>query len=156
MAKKQPAKGQFNMKNPQKYFGGSPDKVTYRSSWEWTMMNEFDTNPDILGWSSETCSIPYFNPLANRQTVYVPDFVIVYVDRKGNKIAEMIEVKPAKEVPGYLSEGKISKKDRLSQALNECKWAAARAFCAKRKIRFRVMTEYEIYGAYDKSRKRKK
>lgn len=153
MAKKQPAKGPFTMKNPQKYFGGSPDKVTYRSSWEWTMMRYFDDHPDIIGWSSETCSIPYFNPLANRQTVYVPDFVIVYSDKNGRKYAAMIEVKPAKEVPGYPIKGKLTQKDRLAQALNEVKWQAARMFCRKRNIQFQVMTENEIYSAYGKSKK---
>lgn len=154
MARKAPASGLFVMKNPEKYFGGSPDKVTYRSSWEWTCMKTFDENPDVLGWSSETCAIPYFNPLAGRQTVYVPDFVIVYVDRTGRKRATMIEVKPAKEVPGYLTAGKISKKDQLSQALNMAKWAAARAFCAKRKLGFEVMTEYEIYATNQKKKKK--
>lgn len=153
MAKKQPAKGKFEMKNPQKYFGGSPDKVTYRSSWEWTMMRHFDEHPDILGWSSETCAIPYFNPLAGRQTVYVPDFVIVYVDRNGKKHATMIEVKPAKEVPGYPIDGKLTKKDRLAQALNKAKWDAAMLFCKKRGMGFQIMTEHEIYAAYGKNKK---
>lgn len=150
----QTAKGKFIPDNPQKYFGGSVDDITYRSSWEWTMMRYFDAHPEVIGWSSETCAIPYFNPFTKRQTVYVPDFVIVYQDKSGKKHAEMIEVKPAKEVPG-LTEGKISKRDQAAQALNYIKWQAALSFCKKRKIGFRVMTENEIYAANANKRKKK-
>jgi hypothetical protein len=149
MARKQTAKGPFVPNNPGKYFGGDPDKITYRSSWEWTMMRTFDEQPNVVGWSSETCAIPYFNPFTKKQTVYVPDFVIVYQDRQGRKIAEMIEVKPAKEVPGF-NEGKLTPRDRMAQALNQVKWAAARAFCKKRGIGFRVMTEFDIYTSMKK------
>jgi hypothetical protein len=58
----------------------------------------------------------------------------------------MIEVKPAKEVPGLITEGKIGKREQAMQALNYIKWQAALAFCKKRRIRFRVLTENEIYG----------
>lgn len=143
--KTQTIKGKFVPKNPSKYFGGSVDDITYRSSWEWSCMRFFDEHPQIIGWSSETCAIPYFNPFKKAQTVYVPDFVIVYEDKSGKKHAEMIEVKPAKEVPG-LTEGKVGKREQAMQALNYIKWQAALAFCKKRGIRFRVMTEHEIYG----------
>jgi hypothetical protein len=133
-------KGVFIPQNPQKYFGGDKEKITYRSGWEWSCMRFFDLNPMVLGWASETCSIPYHNPFTNRQTVYVPDFVIVYEDKNGKKHAEMIEVKPAKEVPG-LREGKTSKRDQAAQALNYVKWQAAVQFCTKRNIKFRVLTE---------------
>lgn len=146
MGRKQTWSGSYVPQNPQKYFGGSPDKITYRSSWEWSCMREFDLNPNVLGWSSETCDIPYFNPFLNRQTVYVPDFVIVYMNKQGKKIAEMIEVKPAKEVY-FLKEGQASKskKDKAAQALNMVKWQAAVKFCAKRGIKFRVMTENDLF-----------
>ena len=145
MAKYKPHKSKFEPQNPQKYFGGDPDKITCRSSWELTMCMYFDRSPAVLGWSSETCAIPYRNPLTGRHTVYIPDFVVVYQDRNGKKHAEMIEVKPAKEVPGYLAESKLSQRDRLAQALNMAKWQAARAFCSKRGMFFRVMTEHQIY-----------
>jgi hypothetical protein len=79
----QTIKGKFIPKNPQKYFGGSVDAITYRSSWEWSCMRYFDEHPQVIGWSSETCSIPYFNPFLKKQTVYVPDFVIVMKTARG-------------------------------------------------------------------------
>lgn len=147
--KSQAAKGPFFPKNPGKYFGGDVSKITYRSSWEWTCMKAFDEEPSVIGWSSETCSIPYYNPFTKKQTVYIPDFLIVYQDRNGRKVAEMIEVKPAKEVPGY-TEGKLTPRDRMAQALNQVKWAAAQAFCKKRGIKWRVMTEFDIYTTMKK------
>lgn len=157
MGRKQTWKDKFIPQNPQKYFGGSVDKITYRSSWEWTFMRYCDLNPYVLGWSSETCDIPYFNPYANRQTVYIPDFVLVYVDRSGKKIAEMIEIKPAKEVP-FLKEGQAtkSKKDKAAQALNMVKWQAATKFCLKRGIKFRVMTEHDLFGSAGPPKGKKK
>lgn len=147
MAKKyNTIKGKYNLINPSKYFGGDPNKIIYRSSWEFTCMQTFDKNPAIIGWGSETCSIPYMNPFTGRNTVYIPDFVVVYEDSRGRKKAEMIEVKPAKEVPGLLeSNKKISRKDQMAQALNAVKWEAAMRFCRKRGLNFRVMTEFDIY-----------
>lgn len=135
-------KGEFVPKNPSKYIGTS--KITYRSSWEFTVMTYFDNHPSVLAWSSESISIPYRNPLNGRQTVYIPDFLVVY-ERGGKHHAEMIEVKPAKEVPGLLKEGKINKKTQLTQILNAAKWQAAAAFCAKRRITFRVITENDLF-----------
>lgn len=142
MAKRASHKGEFIPKNPAKYIGTS--KITYRSSWEFTVMTYFDNHPSVLAWSSESISIPYRNPLTGRQTVYVPDFLVVY-ERDGRRHAEMIEVKPAKEVPGLLTEKKVSKKTQLTQILNAAKWQAAMAFCAKRRITFRVITEDDLY-----------
>ena len=144
MAKNAAHRGQFIPKNPSKYLGKGD--ITYRSSWEYSVMTYLDNHPSVIAWQSEGLSIPYRNPLTGKQTVYVPDFLVVYQDRTGGHRAEMIEVKPAKEVPGMLNETKkLSKKDRLSQVVNAAKWQAAASFCAKRRIRFRVMTENDLF-----------
>lgn len=111
----------------------------------------FDNHPMVIAWSSESISIPYRNPLTGRQTVYVPDFLVVY-ERNGKKHAEMIEVKPAKEVPGYEQKRRLTKKDKLAQVLNAAKWQAAISFCAKRGITFRVITENDLYQFKRKKR----
>jgi len=144
MASKKPHKSQYIPKNPNKVIGTK--QITYRSSWELSVMRYFDHHPNVIAWSSESISIPYRNPLTGKQTVYVPDFLVVYEDKNGLRRAEMIEVKPAKEVPGLLNETKkLSKRDKFAQVLNAAKWQAAAAFCAKRKIRFRVLTEQELF-----------
>jgi len=146
MAKKT-AKGEFTPKNPQKYLGKYP--IIYRSSWELPMMRLFDTHPSVLGWSSETISIPYKNPLTGQWSMYVPDFLVIYVDRSGAKHCEMIEVKPLKECPQYT--GKVSKQTALVQAINAAKFQAAIAYCAKRGWKFRVANEQEMFAYKRKS-----
>ena len=86
------ARGKFSPRNPEKYQGmGDP---TYRSSWELTFMMFCDNNPAVQNWASESVKIPYRDPLTGKNTVYVPDFLIVYVDRNEMKHAELIEIKP--------------------------------------------------------------
>lgn len=137
------AKGEFPIKNPAKYMGKLP--AIYRSSWEMTLMRVFDDHPNILGWSSESISIPYQNPLTGKWSMYIPDFLVIFVDKDGNKRCEMIEVKPIKETPGF-KEGRISTKTKLVQAINQAKWAAAAAYCHKRGWYFRVATERDLFG----------
>lgn len=144
------AKDEFKPTNPQKYVGKYP--IIYRSSWERAVMAKLDVHPDVLAWASEPMNIPYQNPLTGKWTVYVPDFLVVYLDKNGQKFCEMIEVKPLDEVPGYqaISErtGKpkrLSQKDKATQAINAAKWQAALAVCAKRGWKFRVATENLLF-----------
>lgn len=135
------AQGKFNLKNPEKYIGlGTP---TYRSSWEWAVMNMCDNNPSILRWASESVKIPYRDPLTGKYTVYVPDFFVNYNDKNGKMHAELWEVKPAshaiKENVG---------KNKYNQAhyiRNMAKWEAARAWCKQQNILFRVISENELF-----------
>jgi hypothetical protein len=103
----------------------------------------FDTNPNISSWASESIKIPYKNPFTGKYTVYVPDFVVTYVDAKGNQKAEIIEVKPAKET--FLEQAK-SQRAKAAVALNTFKWAAAHAFAKHHNMSFRVMTETNIFN----------
>ena len=135
--------GDFIPKNPAKYNGTYP--IHYRSSWEQTAMHFFDSHPNIIAWSSESISIPYRNPLTGKWSMYIPDFLINYIDKSGNQHVEMIEIKPLKETPGY-SEKRVDARTKLAQAINMAKWSAAQAFCAKRGISFRVMTERDLFG----------
>ena len=90
------AKDRFVIKNPEKYVG-TRDPI-YRSSWEQTFMLFCDNNPAIQQWSSEPLRIPYRDPLTGKQTVYVPDFLIMYTDRNSKKHVELIEIKPASQM----------------------------------------------------------
>ena len=135
------AQGKFEPKNPAKYVGNKTP--TYRSGWEFTFMKFCDENPYIQQWASEAIKIPYRNPLTGKQTIYVPDFFIVYADRSGAQKAELIEVKPANQT---LKE-KLGK-SRHNQAhwiINQAKWEAARAWCKQNKITFRIVTEQDIF-----------
>jgi hypothetical protein len=134
------AQGIYKPKNPQKYVGiGS---IKYRSSWELTVCQFFDDNPNILEWASEPLRIPYFNPMKNKKTTYVPDFLVVYRDKNGDKRIELVEVKPKSQ--SLLVEG-MKPKDKAVVLVNHAKWEQAIKWCDKRGITFRVMTEQQIY-----------
>jgi hypothetical protein len=133
--------GQYKPIHPEKYVGAYP--IIFRSSWEFKVMQLFDTNPNISNWASESLKIPYQNPFTGKYTVYVPDFVVTYVDAKGNQKAEIIEVKPAKET--FLEQAK-SQRAKAAVALNTFKWAAAQAFAKHHGMTFRVMNEANIFN----------
>jgi len=137
------ANGKYTIKNPEKYVG---KKVpTYRSSWEFTFMSFCDNNPAVLNWASESVSIPYFNPVKGKQTIYVPDFLIVYIDANQRQHTELIEIKPSTETT---MESARSYRDKLMVAMNMAKWAAADNWARANNIRFRVVTEFDIFKNY--------
>lgn len=135
------AQGKFNLKNPDKYIGKRTP--TYRSSWEWAVMNMCDNNPAIAKWASEAVKIPYRCPLTGKQTIYVPDFFVNYVDRNGKQHAEVWEVKPASQA----IKERVGR-NAMNQAAyvkNMAKWEAARAWCKQNGITFRVISENDIF-----------
>ena len=138
---KQFVQGKFTPKNPAKYIGNKTP--TYRSSWEWAFMQFCDNNPAVQNWSSEAIKIPYRNPFTGKQTVYVPDFFISYVDKNGKAHAEIIEVKPLKQTS--LKEAGRSKHSRAHAVLNMAKWEAARAWAKQAGVFFRVVSENDIF-----------
>ena len=134
------ARGKYVLKNPAKYTGKKTP--TYRSSWEWAFMNFCDNNSNVLHWASESINIPYFNPFTNKQTIYVPDFFVLYQDKNGRNHAEMIEIKPSGEVMETVGKGI---RNQAMAALNAIKWDAARKWCANHGVFFRVITEADMF-----------
>jgi hypothetical protein len=108
-----------------------------------TFMIFCDNNNSVLQWASESIRIPYRNPLTGKQTVYVPDFLVVYQNKTGRQVAELIEIKPLKQTS--LQEAGRSKHSQMSAILNQAKWAAAQAWCKRAGIAFRVITENDIF-----------
>jgi len=132
---------QYIPKNPEKYIG--TNKIIARSSWETTFMTFLDNSPSIIKWASESIKIPYKDPFTGKQTVYVPDFLIQYVD-KNNKInTELIEIKPSNQ---YIMEkvGK-NKTNQMMYIKNQAKFAAAQAYCQKQGIKFRIIDETHMF-----------
>lgn len=135
------AQGRFEMKNPTKYVGKKTPLA--RSSWEFVFMRMLDEHPGVVNWASESIQIPYRDPLTGRQTIYVPDFFIVYNDKNGKKHAEVVEVKPTNHT---LREavGK-SQYNQQQYVKNMAKWEAANAWCKQQGIKFRVVSENDIF-----------
>lgn len=134
------AQGKFKIRNPTKYLGNQ--EPTYRSGWEWRFMDFCDNNPSVISWASEPVRIPYFNPVTNKNTNYIPDFLIEYIDRDGQIHREMVEIKPSKE---RVLEQARSQRDRVMWVINQAKWGAAQAWCQQRGVVFRVISEADIF-----------
>jgi hypothetical protein len=135
------ARGKFTPKNPGKYVG---NKVpTYRSSWEWSFMNFCDTNESIQKWASEAIQIPYRDPLTGRHTIYVPDFFIQYADKQGKTHVELIEIKPASQA--ILERVGKSKYNQAQFIKNQAKWAAANIWCRQQGLKFRIVSENDLF-----------
>jgi hypothetical protein len=135
------AKDYYKIKNVEKYVGNKDPM--YRSSWELTFMQFCDFNPSIQQWSSEPVKIPYRDPLTGKQTVYVPDFLIVYLDKNMKKHVEMIEIKPSNQM---LKE-RVGKNayNQAQYVKNMAKWEAASIWCKNQNIKFRVINENDIF-----------
>lgn len=135
------AQGKFQLKHPEKYIGLRTP--TYRSSWEWAVMQFCDNNPAIQKWASESIKIPYQDPLTGKYSIYVPDFFLNYVDRTGKQHAEVWEVKPLNQT----SKEKVGR-NKVNQAhyiRNMAKWEAARAWCKQQGILFRILSDSDIF-----------
>lgn len=133
--------GNYNPLNPDKYIGKMP--IVYRSSWELQMCRMADKHQNVIYWSSESIRIPYFNPVTQKHSVYVPDFFLVYEDKNGNRHAEVIEIKPKKQMT---MEKAKSRADKETVAMNMAKWQAAQAYCNRKGLKFRVVNEDGIFG----------
>lgn len=134
------AQGSYNILNPKKYVGkGQP---RYRSGWEHAFMRFCDTNEHVLQWASESINIPYRHPLTGKQTIYVPDFLVVYRTKNNTVRAEVVEIKPSGQ--SMITE-KQKPQERVVVAVNHAKWDAATKWCARQGLTFRVITEQEMF-----------
>ena len=141
------AQGSFLPKNPEKYVGrGQP---RYRSGWEHSFFIFCDQNPNVTEWASEAISIKYRHPFTGQIKTYVPDIFMRYRDQNNQLRTEIIEIKPRKQ---SMIEGKMNEHDRAVVAVNHAKWHAARAWCQRANIEFRVLTEDALFRSPGKKR----
>lgn len=133
--------GFYKVKNEQKYVGNRSPR--YRSGWELTFMRMCDNHPSVIQWASEPVRIPYRHPFTGKMSMYVPDFMMVYVNKAGKKIAEMVEIKPKKQTT---LESIKSQQDKVNYLVNRAKWLAAGEWAKRKGIRFRVLNEDSIYA----------
>jgi hypothetical protein len=147
---RRPSKGLFTPQYPEKYTGEYP--IVHRSSWELEFMRYCDNHPDVMEWASEPTKIPYPNPLNGKQSIYIPDFLVTYKGKGGQKSTKLIEIKPLHEASEAYAR---NSKDVAIRARNEAKWGAATQWSARRGIDFLVLTEAELYSnhAHRKGRK---
>jgi hypothetical protein len=135
------AQGIYTPKNPEKYVG--KHKPKYRSGWEMRFMMFLDENKHITHWASESISIPYRSPLDGKMHMYIPDFFVVYQNKYGKQLAEVVEIKPKKQ--SLIESRTASARDRAVVAVNHAKWQAATAYCKMQGFAFRVITEDDLF-----------
>ena len=139
--------GIYEVKNKEKYAGKG--KPRYRSGWEMTFMMFLDNNDNVLNWASEAIRIPYKHPLTGKMTTYVPDFLVTYRGPQDTTICELIEIKPKNQ---SLIKSKMNANQRATVAVNHFKWEAAQRWCKANGLRFRVITESDIFYQGGKKR----
>lgn len=144
---KESKKGVYVPKHPEKYVG-DVTKIRYMSSWELEFHKFLDNNPNVLRWSSEEIAIPYIKPTDGKVHHYFPDYWIEYKNKKGEIVHEIIEVKPADQIKQPTTVGKRKNTqiyESLRYAVNVAKWKAASEFCNKYKMKFRLLTENQLF-----------
>lgn len=131
-------------KHPEKY-RGDPAKIVFRSSWEYRFCVFLDNNPNVIEWASEEIAIPYLKPTDStpgKIRNYYPDFFMRYKNKNGDLVTELIEIKPATQTK--LRKNATSN-EKVTYAVNIAKWKAAEAYCDKLGIKFRVLTEEQLF-----------
>ena len=135
------SQGVYTPKNMKKYIGNT--LPTFRSSWEMRVFLLLDNSPNVISWASEPIAIPYISPVDGRSHRYFPDLLYKYIDNSGKQHIELVEIKPKSQ---SINEHAKSDHDRIACAVNAAKWKQASLWCKAQGIRFRVLTEVEIFG----------
>lgn len=144
MASKRFLQGRYTPRNKHKYVGDI-NRIIYRSSYELQMCSFLDNNQRVLRWSSEEIIIPYVKPTDGRVHRYFPDFWVEYVNKDGEILQEILEVKPKTQTRAPRAGSKYLLYEQRTLAVNIAKWAAADAFCKKNNMKFRIITEKSVF-----------
>ena len=137
---------EFIPRNVKKYVGTWP--IVIRSKWERKFCRIIDTNPDIIEWSSEDVVIKYLDPSKlNKVRRYYPDFWFKTKDLK----QFIVEIKPLRETRPPRASKKKSRLTILNEQktfkTNMAKFEAAKRWCDKMNMTFKIITEKELYGS---------
>ena len=130
----------FKPQNVGKYVGDHT-KIKCRSLWERRLCKFLDENANILKWAFEEIAIPYTSPIDQKIHDYYPDFLVKFNDGKEVK-SWMIEIKPKKQT---LLKENASKKEKITWIINNAKWEAAKNYCNKNNMEFKILTEKELF-----------
>lgn len=127
--------------NIKKYIG-NPNNIVCRSLWERNVCKFLDENESIVKWSSEEIAIPYTHPLDSKIHNYYPDFMVQFKNNGGLQ-TWIIEIKPKKQT---LLRENATKNEKIIWSVNTAKWTAAKNYCEKNNITFKILTEQELFS----------
>ena len=132
-------RGKYKLKNPEKYIG-DPSKIVYRSRWERETFKFLEQNPNVKKWASEEIKIPYLD-FKGKLHRYYPD--LYFELRNGKKY--LVEIKPASQPrPPTTSNHRRFIKEQVRFKINQAKWEAAKDFCARSGLEWRIWTERDL------------
>ena len=145
--------GKFFPLNKEKYTGSVIP--TYRSSWEFSLMQWADRNSNILQWSSESLIVPYkdptrIDPNSGKPTIhkYIVDFNVVVKQKDGSIRKFLVEVKPASQTKAPKKTKRTTEasyQEKLRTYVKNCaKWKAATIVAKQRGWSFILITEKEL------------
>jgi len=139
--------GLFKPKNPKKYKGNHTE-IVYRSSYEFKLMMELDSDPNVIEYSSEEFFINYRDPITGKARRYFPDF---WIKKNVNGIIKefIIEVKPKHQTlpPVPPKDGRSAKsyqKQVSTFLVNMAKFEAATIYSKNRNMEFQILTEDDL------------
>ena len=143
--------GYFRPVNPDKYLG-DPNKIIFRSSWEFKFLKWCDSSPTVIEYSSEPFAIPYFNPIDERVHKYYIDFYMVVRESDGSLQKYLIEVKPSSQVAPPIAPTKLTDNQIKSYMyatkqyiINSAKFEAASDFAKNHGLKFGIITEQFLF-----------
>ena len=142
--------GRYIPENPKKY-KGDVNNIIYRSGYEKKAFLFCDRNPRVIRWNSEEVVIPYWHRATKKKRRYFTDLMIQYSHKDGSTSNYICEIKPAKQTiepkpprnPTQKAKARFLR-EYLTYQQNQDKWEAARAFAAKKGMKFLILTEKEL------------
>lgn len=136
---------------PDKYKGNYP--IISKSSWELEYMHYCDYNPDVLEWSYEPVKIPYPDPtkMNKTQSLYIPDFLVTFIDQSRKVVTKLVEIKPLHEANQGFARNSM---DAVLKMKNDAKWASANAWAMRRGIDFITLTEADMFSGHENRKPR--
>ena len=139
-------RGKYYLSHPEKNLRGSK-YILFKSKLEAMFIRYLDNNPDVLKWDYENPmnTIPYFDPVQQRQRHYIVDFVMWV--RSGPATQEVwVEIKSSGETqPPKKGRNTIAYNESVrTYATNMAKWKMAAKICQAKGKLFRVITEKEL------------
>ena len=144
---KRKSKETFIPRFPKKYKGKYP--IYVMSQWEKLFFQWVDANLSVIEWSSETITIPYYDPVRTRNRLYYPDVLFKVKDKNGDIKKYLVEIKPFHETHPPKKTKKKSKKTLKHQEetyiTNTAKWNAAISYCKKTGLTWKILTEKELF-----------
>ena len=139
--------GIYKVINKDKYLGTSDPR--YLSSYELHVFNYLDRSPHVLEWGAEIIVVPYYSHVDESNRRYMVDVFVVYQKPNGDKVTEIIEIKPTKDtIKPVNKKGKKRStymRELYTYNVNIAKWLAAKKYADKRGWNFRLLTEKNIF-----------